>query len=153
MKKKFCIIFILVLFTMGSAFAGANASKKECVRKCKQAASLVSKVGLKKALKIINNKKGPYVWKDTYVFSVDTKKQTVIAHPIKPQLIGKKLLLLKDVNGKMFFAEFINIAKTKGSGWVEYMWPKPEEKKPVPKITYIFKVKELPVLMAAGIYK
>jgi hypothetical protein len=33
------------------------------------------------------------------------------------------------------------------------MWPKPGKKKPVPKITYVFKVKGLPVLMAAGIYK
>jgi len=25
------------------------------------------------------------------------------------------------------YQEFIEIAKTKGEGWVEYMWPKPEE--------------------------
>ncbi len=154
MKKKVCIvILILFFFTTGNVIAKGKATKNECIKKCKQAANLVVKKGLKHALKVINDKKGPFVWKDTYVFSIHLENKTVVAHPIKPQLIGKNLLLIKDIKGKMFFSEFVNVAKKKGSGWVDYMWPKPGERKPVAKITYVYKVKGYPVLMAAGIYK
>ena len=61
--------------------------------------------------------------------------------------------ILKDVNGKMFFAEFVNVAKDKGEGWVDYMWPKPGDKTPVPKVTYVYKVPDFPVAVAAGIYE
>ena len=50
-------------------------------------------------------------------------------------------------------AEFINVAKGKGAGWVDYMWPKPGEKKPSLKTTYVYKVPGESVIMAAGIYK
>jgi hypothetical protein len=30
----------------------------------------------------------------------------------------------KDSNGKLVVKEFIEVTKTKGEGWVEYMYPK-----------------------------
>ena len=75
------------------------------------------------------------------------------AHPIKPGLIGKNLMAAKDLNGKTFFAEFVNKAKNEGEGWVSYMWPKPGEKKPSPKVTYVEKVPGENVAMLAGIYE
>lgn len=53
----------------------------------------------------------------------------------------------------MFFVEFINIAKEKGEGWVSYWWPKPGEKKPASKVTYVYKVPGANYLMAAGVYE
>ncbi|MGD8386275.1 MAG: cache domain-containing protein [Desulfobacteraceae bacterium] len=156
MKKK----VLYSMFVMGvamvfavSAWAGDKATKEECVAKTKEAAKLVADVGLESALETLNDKGGPFVWKDTYVFCVDLEKQYNIAHPIKPGLIGKNLMGIKDVNGKMFFAEFINKAANEGEGWVSYMWPKPGEKKPSPKVTYVYKVPGENVAMLAGIYE
>lgn len=62
---------------------------------------------------------------------------------------------MKDAKGKAFIREFIETAKTKGSGWVDYMWPKPGEDKPSKKISYIKKAK-MPdgemVIVGAGMY-
>jgi signal transduction histidine kinase len=33
------------------------------------------------------------------------------------------------------------VAKTKGAGWVDYMWPKPGEKTPSLKVSYVKLVK------------
>ena len=33
----------------------------------------------------------------------------------------------KDKNGKPFHDEFMKVVQTKGSGWVDYWWPKPGE--------------------------
>jgi cytochrome c len=37
-------------------------------------------------------------------------------------LIGRNVSAMRDVAGKPFFAEMLEIAKTRGSGQVEYRW-------------------------------
>jgi cytochrome c len=154
--KRVMSAVLVALFAFcfaGFSTAAEKATKEECVAKCKEAAQLVKDQGLEAALKQVNDKNGPFVWKDTYVFALDLNKTCNIAHPIKPKLIGKNLMAAKDANGKLFFAEFINVAKNKGEGWVSYMWPKPGEKKPSPKIAYVYKVPGEDVAMLAGIYE
>ncbi len=156
MKKRSLMVLVISLvtvFIMGRAIAMEKATKEECMAKCKQAADMVKEKGLDETLAVLMDKNGPFVWKDTYVFCIDIEKQANIAHPIKPKLIGKNLMHVKDVNGTMFFAEFVNLAKGEGSGWVKYMWPKLGEKKPSPKATYVYKVPGESVFMAAGIYE
>ncbi|WP_027362587.1 cache domain-containing protein [Desulfospira joergensenii] len=156
MKKKLTIAVLVSLFMFcftGLVPAQEKATKEECIEKCKEAAQMVQEKGLDATLAVIMDKNGPFVWKDTYIFCIDIEKKANIAHPIKPKLIGKNLMHVKDTGGKLFFAEFINTAKGKGAGWVEYMWPKPGEKKPSKKMTYVYKVPGESVFMAAGIYE
>ena len=91
---------------------------------------------------------------DTYIFIADMNG-TILMHPANPELENKSILDMKDANGKAFMREFIETAKNKGSGWVEYMWPRPGEKSPAKKMSYIKRAK-LPsgeaVLVGAGIY-
>ena len=151
--KFFCVL--VCVFFLGAGLAGAvdSATKDECMAKVKQGALLVEQQGVDAALAKFNDKTGEFVWKDTYVFALDSETAAVIAHPIKPKLVGKMLTGLKDVNGKLFFTEFINVANEQGSGWVDYMWPKPGEKKPSPKLTYVYKVPGQSIILAAGIYE
>ena len=154
--KKFSLpvmAVLMVLFFAVEVFAAESATKEECIAKSKEAGALVEKEGLDSVLKKIQDKDGPFVWKDTYVFAFDMESGVMLAHPIKPKLVGRMLKGLKDINGKMFFIEYINVAREKGEGWVDYMWPKPGEKKHSPKSTYVYKVPGENVLMAAGIYK
>ena len=156
MKRTLTLISLAVCFCFmltGLTAASEKATEDECMAKCKEAAQMVADKGLDPTLAVIMDKNGPFVWKDTYIFCIDMDKKANIAHPIKPKLIGKNLMHVKDVNGKMFFAEFINVAKSSGSGWVDYMWPKKGEKKPSPKATYVYRVPGQNVFMAAGIYK
>lgn len=67
-------------------------------------------------------------------------KGTALFDPIQPDLKGKNLIDLKDINGKAFVREFVKTAETQGSGWVDYMWPKPEKTKPSKKSSYLKKV-------------
>lgn len=156
MKKRILTSMLIVCVSIvfaGFAVAADKATKDECMAKCKEAAAMVKEKGLEATLETINDKNGPFVWKDTYVFCLDLDKTCNVAHPIKPKLIGKNLMAAKDANGKLFFAEFINVAKGKGEGWVSYMWPKPGEKTPSPKLAYVYKVPGQNVAMLAGIYQ
>ena len=81
-----------------------------------------------------------------YVFVNDLKGKTLMH--IKPELIGKVLIGLKDDTGKRFFADFTEATKTgqatrdgiayyNGAGWVDYRWPKPGEKTFSAKTSYV----------------
>lgn len=154
MKRFVQTAFVLLsmLCFAGLAIAQEKATKEECMAKCKEASKLVKKIGLEAAAEKISDKNGAFVWKDTYVFCIDLDTAKTIAH-INPKLLDKPLIGLKDVNGKMFFLEFITVAKEKGDGWVDYMWPKPGEKTPSLKSTYVYRVPGENVLVAAGIYQ
>lgn len=151
--RQVCVLSMLcLLFCVNVVFAAESATKEECVAMCKKAAQMYKEQGEAATLKAINDPHGPFIWKGDYVFALDVEKKCIVAHPIKPKLIGKKVVGLKDINGKMFFAEFVTVAKEKGQGWVDYMWPKPGEKKPSHKKTFIYLVPGTTVAMAAGIY-
>jgi len=155
MRKIFTSILMLFVcvFFAGLVVAADKATKDECVAKCKEAATMVKEKGVEATLDAIKDRNGPFVWKDTYVFCIDVESGKMLAHPIKPKLIGKMLMGIKDTNGKMFFVEYVNKAKSKGEGWVDYMWPKPGEKKSSPKLSYIYRVPGENLVMIAGIYK
>jgi len=62
---------------------------------------------------------------------------TMLMHPIKQGMEGKPQVGLKDVKGKLFFAEMFDVVKKKGAGWVDYYWPKPGEKQASYKMSYV----------------
>ena len=147
------LVCTLLLFTATLGMAAEAATKDECVAKVKQAAELFQTMSRDEVLAKINDPKGEFVWKDAYLFAMDLDKGSMLAHPIKPALIGKVLLTMKDTKGKLFFAEFVNVAKKDGEGWVSYMWPKPGEKTMSSKLTYIYRVPGQNVFLGAGIYE
>lgn len=145
---------VVILITCFAALAWAeSATKEEVIAKCEAAGSLVKEKGLELASQAIGDKEGPFVWKDTYVFLMDLDGK-MIAHPIKPELTQQDTVIqVKDTDGKPLFVEFIEVAGSKGSGWVDYMWPKPGEENPVAKSSYIYRVEGTPYFVGAGIYK
>ncbi len=154
--KKVMVLFLTLLFFFGlSSYSMAQkATKEECIQMCKKAAQMAKEKGIDAMLKAVADPHGPFVWKDSYVFALDIEKKVLVAHPIKPKLVGNpRVYYIKDKNGKMFFAEFVKIAKEKGEGWVDYWWPKPGEKKLSHKITYVLRVPGTSIAVAAGVYE
>lgn len=143
-------IIVSVLLIAGLVFAAGKATPQEVKAKVKEAAKLLQEKG-DEGLKILNTKNNPFVWKDTYVFvyNLDGK---MIAHPVAPHLLNKDMMAIKDVDGKLFTGEFLEIAKGKGHGWSDYKWPKPGSREPSQKVSYIMKVPGKPWLVGAGIY-
>ena len=154
MRRTLMMVGMAILVTCFAVTAWADsATKEEVVAKCKQAAQLIKDKGIDAGIAEIANKKGPFVWKDTYVFLMDLNGK-MLAHPIKPELTAKdSLLAVKDTDGKPLFVEFVKVANDKGDGWVDYMWPKPGQEKPAPKSSYIYRVPGTQYLVGAGIYK
>lgn len=77
---------------------------------------------------------------------------SIVMHPIKPSLDGKDMSAAKDPTGKRLFQEMADLARSKGEGFVDYMWPKPGSEEPVQKISYVKDYKPWDWSVGSGIY-
>ena len=91
-------------------------------------------------------------YNDNDYFWINDLSPKMIMHPITPELNGKDLSENKDPDGKMIFVEMANVAKSKGAGFVNYMWPKSGSSKAVPKISYVKQYKPWGWIVGSGIY-
>ena len=117
-----------------------------------RAAALVAQRG-KDAFGELRDKRGPFVFLDTYVF-VDRPDGTELVNPGQPSLEGKNILDLKDLNGKALASDYIAAALENGSAWVEYYWYKPGHNTPARKQAYVRKVQhgEETYIVGSGLY-
>ena len=88
----------------------------------------------------------------TGYFWINDTDAVIVMHPIKPQLNGKDLVNYKDKGGKQIFKEFATVAKAKGEGFVDYVWPKPGFEKPQAKVSFVKLFKEYNWVIGTGEY-
>ncbi len=151
-KMYFGAALIVTLLLSVAAWADQSATKDECVSKCYEAAALINSKGVAEAIKQIGNAKGPFVWKDSYVFLMNLDGK-MLAHPMQPELTQlPHCLLITDPTDKAIFVNFVNTAKNPGHGWIEYMWPRPGKNSPSQKVTYVYRVPGKDLFVAAGVY-
>ena len=143
---------VLAVLLVFPAMAAESATKEECVEMCREAAALITAKGVEKGIEKISDQRGPFVWKDSYVFLMNLDGK-MLAHPFKPELTRKDhVLLMTDPTDKALFVHFVNLARTRGEGWVEYMWPKPGKSTPHKKLSYIYRVPDTDLFVGAGVY-
>lgn len=152
-KYKIISLFLTVLFSFTAITSNAQekATPQEVIQKVREASEFLSKTG-DEGLKEFMDKNSRWVWKDTYVLISNCKSGTLAAHPFKPKFVGKNVVSIKDVTGKLFFAEYCMVAENPDGGWVDYMWQKIGEKMPSRKIAYILQVPRTSYQVVAGIY-
>jgi methyl-accepting chemotaxis protein len=85
-------------------------------------------------------------------FWINDLHPKMIMHPFKPELDGKDISGMKDPNGKALFVEFVKVCKEKGEGFVDYMWPKPGNDAPVPKVSYVKMFAPWGWVVGSGVY-
>jgi signal transduction histidine kinase len=88
------------------------------------------------AYPLLRDPTGPFLAKDAYVFVIDMNGIDRV-NPAFPNLEGRNLLDLTDTEGKHLVREMLEVAQTTGSGWVEYLWPKPGDSLSTLKSTYV----------------
>lgn len=103
----------------------------------------------------LNNADGPWVWKDSYVFAFDCRLDRMVAHPMRPDLVGRPIMQIQDNNGKYVFKALCEAAESKHGGWVDYMWTKPGAGAVSRKLTYAVTAEmafSTGLQIAAGVY-
>jgi signal transduction histidine kinase len=123
------------------------------IQKVNEGAELVAKEG-EAAFPKFQGKGSPFLFAGTYIWIHDGAG-VMRMHPIKWKMNGKDYIGLKDTTGKRFFAEMNDCVRSKGACWIDYMWPKPGEKDPSRKISYVKLVKTpngQEFILGCGIY-
>jgi len=150
----------LLALSVGAFSSGALAQaappdspqSRKIVALVEKAATLVNAHG-KAAFDEFRKKGSEWFDGETYVFSYDSKGN-VLLNPAFPKREGTNVSGQTDVNGKKFHDLMLETARTKGAGWVDYMFPKPGQTAPSHKWAYVKRVSidGAPAVLGAGFY-
>lgn len=163
---KVLIIMILLLtatvFVMQSSLAKeeplnlvnesltTSFNKTELISFVESALAYARVVGKDRALDEFSNKTGSFVSKDLYIYAYDFNG-TCLAHPFKPDWIGKNKLDVTDSNGVPSLRNTLNAAK-EGKGFAYFIFPNPAHgNRDEFKIAYAMKVDDN-WFLGSGIY-
>jgi cytochrome c len=126
------------------------ASKDEAVTMVKKGVAFVKTNGKDKGYAEISNKKGSFVDRDLYlvVYGLDG---TVLAHGANEKQVGHNLIDLKDIDGKLFVKERVELAQKQPSFWQEYKFTDPVTRKIEPKEMYCERLED--TVVCGGVYK
>jgi hypothetical protein len=152
MKNLFALITAVAV---GLASFGAvaqdekRASKAEAQAMVKKAVDYYRKNGKDKSMAEFQKNPGPFVDRDLYV-TVYTMNGDALSH-INPKMVGKNMMELRDPTGKYHIRERMEAAQKGTSGWQDFQFFNPANKKIEPKEMYWEKHDNL--VFACGAYK
>jgi cytochrome c len=131
--KKIVVCLMAVVVAIGAVCAAYAASAEgEAKELALKAASFIKETGKDKA---VSEMKSP-----TSRFAAQLKSSKLnlgvndlngnnLVNTSFPALVGTSNLDMRDPNGKYFIKDAIEIAKTKGGGWMEFAFTDPATKK------------------------
>lgn len=143
------ILLLAVIICLSSVTVRAD-DRDTAVALVKKAVAYYKVNGAEKLIEEASNPKGAFVNGAFYVFVMD-KEGVMLAHPINPSLIGQPQIGATDVDGKFMTKEMLEVAKTKGSGWVDYRFKNPKTNEIAPKSSYVEMADEL--MLGCGVYR
>ena len=148
--RPFFLLPAVLLATLANSAAGADlVTKPEAEAMVKKAVAAIKANGKEKTYVDVNRKDGPFTDRDLYIV-VYGKDGVVMAHGANGKMIGKDLMEIKDVDGKAFVKERVEMAKTKSSFWQEYKFTNPVGGKIEPKAMYCEPMAD--VIVCGGVY-
>ncbi len=150
MKKMFLIVLAAVFLLGSVAVCSAVSTTDQAKAMVENAIAFLKANGKDKTVAELNNQKGRFVKGDVYVVLLDMKA-TILAHPYNAKLVGTNMLEVPDTDGKFFRKDMVEMAKTKGSGWIDFKYKNPLANKVESKTAFIKKADDM--IFICGIYK
>lgn len=151
MKAGLAMMAMVAVTLSGGAVAAENgATAKEAEAMVKKGVAYIKANGNDKGYAEISTKGGQFSDRDLYlvVYGLDGK---VLAHGANQKMVGKNLIGLKDIDGKEFVRERVEMAKAKNAFWQDYKFTNPESRKIEPKSMYCERLDA--TVVCGGIYK
>ncbi|TYR37665.1 HAMP domain-containing protein, partial [Mesorhizobium microcysteis] len=85
-------------------------------------------------------------------FWINDMSETIIMHPVRPQMNGTNQSGMEDPTGKRIFVEFNKVVNEHGKGFSDYMWPKPGFDEPVMKLSHVHGFQPWGWVVGTGVY-
>lgn len=130
--------------------AEGGATPQQAEQMVKKGVAFIKANGTTKGYAEITSKTGQFRFEDLYlvVYGLDG---VVHAHGANEKMVGRNLIDLKDVDGKAFVRERVELGKTKQNFWQDYKFTNPETKKVEPKSMYCERLEQ--TVVCGGVYK
>jgi signal transduction histidine kinase len=152
MKRLMAVLLVtgwVLVLGLNTALAAEVGTKDEATAMVKKAVALIKANGAEKAYAEFSNPKGPFVDRDLYVVVYDMTGKC-LAHGANAKMIGRDLIDNKDVDGKEFVKERVEMMKKQASGWQDYKFRNPTTNQIEPKAMYIERLND--VIVGCGVY-
>jgi len=144
------VFFVIAVAVVARAQErGTPADARQMVE---EALAYIKQVGPAHALEEFSAPGGKWHKKDIYLFCY-TLEGTSTCSGVNKAMIGKNLIDFKSADGQPLVKNFVDIAKTKGSGWIEFQWPHPQTGKMEAKRAWIARIPGYDGLVGSGAYK
>ena len=155
MSKYFAAMLAALICMTGSTTVLAADSKgtaAQATAMVEKAVAHIKKAGRDKAFADFSDPKGAFIDRDLYVVVYDLKGK-VLAHGANAKMIGKDVIDLRDVDGRLFVKERVEMMSKSptAKGWQEYKFMNPVSKQIEPKAMYLQRHED--VMVGSGIYK
>jgi len=85
-------------------------------------------------------------------FWVNDMAPRMLMHPTKPALDGTDVGTIADPDGLRLFSVAVDVVRKHGAGFISYMWPKPGQEAPVPKVSYVKGIAGWNWVIGSGVY-
>jgi signal transduction histidine kinase len=154
LKKQVAVAVVSFVASLGLAQAapakGEKATKEEAVSMVKKGIAFIKANGKEKGYAEITSKDSRFKDRDLYlvVYGLDG---IVRAHGQNPKMVDKNLISLKDVDGKEFVRERVELGNSKGTFWQDYKFTNPVTKRIEPKQMYCERLDD--TVVCGGVYK
>ena len=149
-RKILTAVFAVAVSLSSAQAASGSATAEEATAMVKKGVAFIKANGKDKGYAEIMNRQGQFTDRDLYlvVYGMDGSCR---AHGANEKMVGKNLIDLKDVDGKAFVKERVELAQAKGTFWQDYKFTNPTSKKIEPKSMYCERVEDM--VVCGGIYK
>ncbi len=134
---------------MATADSMLESEKQRVVKLVEEAVTVVNAKG-RDAFSIFYKKGTMWRKGETYIF-IGNSDGVMLFNASSG---GENIIDPPDARQRPHRQAFVKTITTKGSGWVKYMWPKPGQKTPAKKMSYVKKAKlgDKIVFVGSGIY-
>lgn len=143
----FALALLALAFAMEGR-AGEHATRDEAVAMVKKGVAFWKENGDEKTFAAVTARK--FADRDLYlvVYGLDG---VVKAHGANEKMVGRNLMEFKDIDGKAFVRERVELAQKEPSFWQDYKFTDPLTKKIEAKQSYCERIGQS--VMCGGIYK
>jgi hypothetical protein len=149
MRTQSFAALVLACALLPVAHADDLVTKPEAEAMVGKALKYLKGNGKDKLYTEVSKKDGQFVDRDLYL-TVYGNDGVVRAHGANAKMIGKNLMEIKDVDGKYFVKERVELAKKNKPFWQEYKFTNPVSGKIEPKAMYC--VPEDDMVVCGGVY-
>ncbi|MBC5785983.1 cache domain-containing protein [Ramlibacter sp. USB13] len=149
----------LVLALAAAAVAGATwasneaATAPEAIAMVKKGVAYIKANGKDKGFAEITNRDSKEFHDRDLYLAVHKLDGTAVAHGTNEKMVGKNFMEMKDIDGKEYIKERVELAKTKSTFWTDYKFNNPVTKKIEPKTAYCERLPGEDYVVCGGIYK